>query len=203
MPGFCVMSYPAGKNTKLNETAHENSENIDTPISNVSSTPWTNISQGAAKQACKSLGKGYHLLSENEWLTMAENILDNDANNSGSSTNPKFNTATGTVFILQNSLNIYELTGTGEWTNETITKDGNILPVSDTWQEYSAIKDYQGYRIAPPYYLDSSNGLGFIKTGASDDLVRGFIRGTNGIYSLDLSNPPTMASSTVGFRCAR
>jgi len=56
----------------------------------------------------------------------------------------------------------------------------------------------------PPYYLtDEANNIGKIKVGDSNDILRGFVRGANGVFSLDLSLSPTTATSTVGFRCAK
>jgi len=90
-----------------------------------------------------------------------------------------------------------------EWTNQTITGNGNITPAVADWIEYYEVDDYKGYNIAPAYYLDSANGIGKIKTGQAGGGLRGFVRGQGGIYSLDLSNPPTTAASTIGFRCAK
>jgi len=66
LPGFCVMS--------------DLMNNPPDPLyqggaAQGGETPRTNLSQGQAQMACQSLGNGYHLLGENEWLTLAENIL--------------------------------------------------------------------------------------------------------------------------------
>ncbi|HOI97236.1 MAG TPA: hypothetical protein PLA19_01905, partial [Candidatus Pacearchaeota archaeon] len=61
MPGFCVMKYEA--------------KDVDSvPTSQPTETPWVNVSQEAARAYCQSLGAGYHLVSEPEWMTIAENI---------------------------------------------------------------------------------------------------------------------------------
>ena len=59
------------------------------------------------------------------------------------------------------------------------------------------------FNFAPPYYYNSSNGIGMIKVGDNDNNLRGFVRGYEGIYSLDLSNSPIIATPTIGFRCAK
>ncbi|MBU4257255.1 hypothetical protein KKC04_02485, partial [Patescibacteria group bacterium] len=114
--------------------------------------------------------------------------------------------ATTTIYSLTNGNVIYDLaSAVGEWTDQTVTKQGVFEPVSDEWQEYYDITDYKGFNIAPPYYYyyTSENGIGKIKTGDNENVLRGFVRGYNGIFSLDLSNSPETASSTIGFRCAK
>ncbi len=70
--GFCVMKYEA-----------KNVGNAAT--SQAASTPWVNISQTAAKTACEGLGTGYHLITNNEWMTIARNIEQVAGNWSGGS----------------------------------------------------------------------------------------------------------------------
>lgn len=36
--------------------------------------PIVDITQAAAIDACKSMGEGYHLITNNEWMTIARNI---------------------------------------------------------------------------------------------------------------------------------
>jgi hypothetical protein len=91
MPGFCVQSDLA-KVENTNEV-------------------WNNIAQGQAQLACAGKGEGYHLLTENEWLTIAENILrvkDNDISEDiglqlATSTDPR-STSTSVSFVLSLSL---------------------------------------------------------------------------------------------------
>ena len=68
MPGFCIMKW---------EAKNDGSGN---PISQASSDPWVSIEQYNAKQKCRSLGDGYHLVSEREWMTMAYQIANNPNN---------------------------------------------------------------------------------------------------------------------------
>lgn len=58
---FCVMKYEA-----------KNVEN--SPNSNETGNPWTDITWQQAKTYCQSLGTGYHLLTDDEWITIARNI---------------------------------------------------------------------------------------------------------------------------------
>ncbi|MDD5071375.1 MAG: hypothetical protein PHQ42_01425 [Patescibacteria group bacterium] len=200
MPGFCV----AARIARLADTNETNLTNI----TNVNGQVWNNISQGEAGLACQSLGAGYHLISENEWLTMAENII----NTKGTKFNEKneLSEADGVnEYVLSNDNVVYMNIGIGEWTNQTITKKG--APELNTngtnlneWYEYFDVIDFKGLNIAPPYYLnDADNNIGKIKIGSNIDVLRGFVRGAGGIYSLDLSNAPTAVSESIGFRCAR
>jgi len=172
---------------------------------------WNNISQGEAQLTCQNRGDGYHLITENEWLTIAENILRVSSNDVSpeiglqlaTSTDPN-GTSTGIVYALSNGNLIYNLVGAvAQWTDQTTPKTGLVEPISADWQEYYGITDYKGLNIAPPYYYNSDNGIGKIKTGDGNIILAGFVRGATGIYGLDLSNSPTTATSTIGFRCAK
>lgn len=58
---FCVMKYEA-KNSS------------DGPKSEAAGTPWVNISQQSAIKECALLGEAYHLITNNEWMTIATNV---------------------------------------------------------------------------------------------------------------------------------
>ena len=68
LPGFCVMKY---------EAKNDGSGN---PVSQASGSPWVNIEQYTARQECRSLGDNYHLISEKEWMTIAENVMRQTSN---------------------------------------------------------------------------------------------------------------------------
>lgn len=61
LPGFCTMKYDAS-----------NSGGV--PVSVPGNTPWVSITQTASRTACEALGTGYHLMSEPEWMTIADQI---------------------------------------------------------------------------------------------------------------------------------
>ncbi|MCP3682533.1 MAG: beta-propeller fold lactonase family protein, partial [bacterium] len=190
MPGFCVM-----ENKMRNEYGDL----------------WTEISQGEAQVTCQNLGDGYHLIRESEWMTIASDVITNKVNDIDNeiaglqlATSTNQTASSSLSYVLNNGNVVYDMSGeTGEWTNKVTTKAGNIKPASNDWIEYMEVADYKSYNIIPPYYLDSLNGIGKIKTGDNENNLRGFIRGINGIFGLDLSNSPTMATATVGFRCAK
>ncbi|MFB6159532.1 MAG: SUMF1/EgtB/PvdO family nonheme iron enzyme [Candidatus Nanohalobium sp.] len=65
---FCVMKW---------EAKNDGSGN---PVSQASGNPWVNIEQYTARQECRSLGDNYHLISEREWMTIAENVMRQPSN---------------------------------------------------------------------------------------------------------------------------
>ncbi|MDA3806276.1 MAG: integrin alpha [Thiomicrorhabdus sp.] len=217
MPGFCVMSDEA----KFADMNGDGIAEMDMLV-DLQGPTWDNMNQGEAKLTCESLGSGYHLISENEWMTIADSIIkvaDNDMDDeleglqlesplkrSGCETDEVClaTTATSTVQILANGNEISNIgAGLGEWTDKIVTKAGVPTPLTNDWQEFYAVEDYKGFNIIPPYYYSSENGIGMIKTGDNDQAMRGFVRGTNGVFSLDISNSPVIATSTIGFRCAK
>lgn len=56
------------------------SASSESPNSAVANTPWVNIDQQDAKTECASLGKGYHLITNDEWMTIATNVAAQGAN---------------------------------------------------------------------------------------------------------------------------
>ena len=51
--------------------------------SQAAGTPWVSISQTTSKTTCTALGAGYHLVTNNEWMTIARNIENVPSNWSG------------------------------------------------------------------------------------------------------------------------
>jgi hypothetical protein len=191
MPGFCV---------SIDEAKIEFDDNNQS---------WTNINQGEASLACQQVEDGNHLLTENEWLTIAENtirVIDNDIDLEADGLQLALASSTNasTTIVLTNATLLKNIIGgVAEWTDQTVTRAGVFEPVSDEWQEYSAITDFKGYNISPPYYYNSENNIGRVKTADTGSTHRGFVRGESALYDLDLSMSPTTATSTIGFRCAK
>lgn len=188
MPGFCVMADKA----RISQNKHE--------IINTNNSIWTNISQGEAELVCSALGSGYHLLSENEWMTIAQNIIQNKSNDKNGEVSGI--QLKGNSYVLSNGGRINNLAnGIGEWTDKIISAYENVHPASNDWKEYYEINNFKGLDIAPPYYYTSTNGIGKILAGNNTNAWRGFVRGQNGIYSLDLSHSPDEKNNNIGFRC--
>jgi len=192
-------------------------------MTNANNPLWTNLSQGEAQLACQGLGSEYHLIGENEWLTIAENIIRVNTNDinletpglqlatsviaSGSAAIPSTTenaSSTAIIFTLSNNNQIHNLAGgVSEWTDQTVTKAGLIQPATNDWQEYNVITDYKGYNIMPPYFYNSANGIGRIKVGDNDSPLRAFVRGESSLFDLNSSYSPITATSSIGFRCAK
>ena len=205
LPGFCVETDEHALLTDLTDHG--------------SSTPVVNISQGEASLTCQEEGDGYHLITENEWLTIAENIIrqsDNDcepyldglqvavSGDAEATTSLIWATTTPISFVLSNDNVIYDFVGgVAEWTDQIVTKSETPELPTSTWEEYYNVTDYKGYNIAPPYYYSYDNGIGRIMVGENDYNLRGFVRGATAVYDLDLSHSPTEASDSIGFRCAK
>ncbi|MCK5211585.1 hypothetical protein KAJ89_02690, partial [Candidatus Parcubacteria bacterium] len=233
LPGFCVSAREASLHAEIDADDYADGTRIGS-----SSLVWTNISQGEAMLACQELGDGYHLVSENEWLTIAENIIrvsDNDSDDISDglqlATSPQPSpsqgegvASTGVAFVLSNDNVIYDFVGgVAEWTDQIITRAGAIAVDPSAcgtspwqgeensgncglWYEYYEVLDYKGFNINPPYYYNSENGIGRIKTitaSSTASYLSGFVRGQSALFDLDLSYSPIEATSTIGFRCAR
>ena len=67
---FCVMKYEA-------------KEENGTPVSVAGELPWVDIKQSEAIEACASLGRNFHLISNREWMSIANNIINIDENWTG------------------------------------------------------------------------------------------------------------------------
>jgi hypothetical protein len=197
LPGFCVEQTEASlSDYSLRDTNYELYERN------------TNISQGEASLACQTVGKGYHLISENEWLTIADNAIknnDNDYNKDLAGLQLATSLATGTITMTNGNKLFDFVGGVGEWTDKTITRPELVEPLNADWQEYLTVSNYKGLNIAPPYYYNNNeNGIGRILTGTSTvSNLRGFVRGGSALFDLDLSHSPVEATSTIGFRCAK
>ncbi|MDO8482477.1 MAG: hypothetical protein Q7S86_01500, partial [bacterium] len=75
LPGFCVMKY---------EAKNDGSNNA---VSNPTAAPYVSIDQPTSKTKCEAVGLGYHLISEPEWMTIADNIASTPINDTDTDTN--------------------------------------------------------------------------------------------------------------------
>ena len=66
-PDFCIMKYEA----KKSEGA---------PVSRAAGRPWTDLTQQEAKEQCASLGTGFHLITNPEWMAVGANIAGQGVN---------------------------------------------------------------------------------------------------------------------------
>ncbi len=115
---FCVMKYEAKQSSST------------VPISQASGTPWTSISQVDAINFSQNVAgcTGCHLISESEWLTIAQNIMSVSTNWSGGSVGSGFiysghndNTPSNTLAADSNDSNGYFGTGNSSPSNQRRT----------------------------------------------------------------------------------
>ena len=86
---FCLMKYSAKNSGGTVASTHDingdgsflsNTYTGGTAVSSPTDQPWTNISQTDAITAAQTANVGAHLITENEWMTVAHNILAQPAN---------------------------------------------------------------------------------------------------------------------------
>lgn len=78
---FCVMKYEA--KIKGNDDGNQTYNSSFVPESRAAGTPWVNINQNTAITESSTACEGCHLISEAEWMTLAQNVLKVDSNWSG------------------------------------------------------------------------------------------------------------------------
>lgn len=79
---FCVMKYEAKCSMADGQDCSTNSD-TEAPVSRLDGTPWVSIDQADAKAECESLGEGFHLINNQEWMTIATNIANVGTNWTG------------------------------------------------------------------------------------------------------------------------
>jgi len=170
-------------------------------VSSIEGYPLTYLTQPEAKTACESIGTGYHLITNDEWMTIARNLESQSTNWSdetvGSEFIPRGNSNgsyaldDATVLsginqrnlVLSNGNEIYDLAGNvSEWVDKTIQRK-DMPPVSTGWLEYTAVTNYgvlerKAYNFDGTDY-DSTNGIGklynYYLAGSTHEKV--FLRG--------------------------
>jgi prepilin-type N-terminal cleavage/methylation domain-containing protein len=78
---FCVMKYEA--KIQGNDVGNQTYDSAFVPESRMTGTPWVNISQTNAIAEAATACDGCHLISEAEWMTIAQNVLSVSSNWSG------------------------------------------------------------------------------------------------------------------------
>ncbi len=199
---FCVMKYEAKEDSS---GACPDGDTVNCPISQASSSPWVSINQTNAQIECESLGEGYHLITNAEWMTIARNIeqvQSNWADNTIGSTvssggglkrgnvgitdsvsydgsNPESGTGRNTKALLNlsNGEGIWDLSGNvWEWTNDTCSQANWDTGANIEWTVSSPdLSDYEILNAGPLGNYNSSHGVGRYY-GCSSEGNR-FIRG--------------------------
>jgi len=215
---FCVMQYEA--------------KNVGgVAVSQADTTPWVSITQTAAITACTAAGG--HLITNNEWMTIARNIEQVASNWSGGSVgsggifrgnngldddlgydgdDPEFGTGRNTKarLTLSNGEQIWDLSGNvWEWTDDTCTQD--LWYNSGAYIEWTNanLADYEKPNAGPAGAYTATQGVGryYGCTANGNAFVRGggwADTSTTGAFALLLFLAPASSSYTsLGFRCVR
>lgn len=167
LPGFCVMQYEA-KNDGSNVA-----------VSTESGAPWVSINQNSARDRAREACAGCHLITEAEWMTIAENAAFVNVNWSGGTVgsgclfrgNVGNNDACGydganpengpgrdqkAKLTLSNGSEIWDISGNvWEWTDAYITQNeqpsvSTITDGSAAYREYTAINQWKGLHYMKP-----------------------------------------------------
>lgn len=112
--GFCVMKYEA--KIQGNDNGNQTYSSSFVPESRASGTPWVNITQPQAEAESQSLCAGCHLISNDEWMTIAANVISVPSNWSGG--------AVGSGYIYQGHVNNNPSTPLAASTNDSAGTTG-------------------------------------------------------------------------------
>lgn len=93
---FCVMAYEAQKSEQVR------CNGTYCPVSKPNTAPWNFASVQDGLQACRALGKGYDLISDAQWMTIANNIAQTPINDIDDA--PDLQLATGNTSKLRQVL---------------------------------------------------------------------------------------------------
>jgi hypothetical protein len=191
--------------------------------------PWVYIAQNHstnfdAREACTALGEGYHLVNNNEWMTVARNAT-NVANNwtnsevgngalfrgnsntsaslDGSDPLSGINTRTLT---LSNGGVIWDLAGNvWDWTDDV---QSTTINTTSGWVEWNHTNVAEGAidLYGPSGGYLSAQGMGQVYGGALNNAFRrgGYWNTSTGagVFALYLYSAPGSQNYSIGFRCA-
>lgn len=215
--GFCIDTYEAsvGRDCMhaIPRSAAETDANLSMhtckPESVVEGTPWVFISRQQAELACAHAGK--RLPSTTEWYRAALGTPDSDAVPAPDACNTEGNTSNkaGARTKCVSSSGAYDMVGNvWEWQQETVTDgilNGRALPS----EGYVTSIDDNGVPIATDQTMPNaslfSDYLGIDPTDTQGVLRGGYWRSSTdaGVYSMNVTVPPSFQGNAVGFRCAK
>jgi len=202
---FCAMKYEA----KIlgNNVGDQTYSSSFVPDSRSTGTPWVNISQTSAIAEAQTYPNctGCHLITEAEWMTIAQNVLSVPSNWNGGVVGTSYiprgnsNSSAATdasadltgvnkrTLTLTNNEVIWDLAGNvWEWTTGTMTGGQPTGMASWNYYDWTAVSG--GTFAINPYpsgtgisgsnnWNGGTNGIGKIYGLTSDASLRGFFRG--------------------------
>jgi formylglycine-generating enzyme required for sulfatase activity len=183
------------------------------PISAKGASPWRNISQNQAMQACAKAGK--RLPTNEEWFFAALGTSDSSSGWKTSDCNVNKNrdtfdpALTGSGENCVSPLGVYDMVGNvWEWVGETI-KEGKFDGVAVPATGYVASADEKGIpsetsaTSSDPNY---NNDRFWVKKEGVSGMFRGgfWASGSDaGIYTVHSEMSPSFVGTAVGFRCVK
>ncbi|MFZ3009862.1 MAG: prepilin-type N-terminal cleavage/methylation domain-containing protein [Candidatus Microsaccharimonas sp.] len=161
---FCTMKYEAKiQGNDIGSTAYVSTMVAD---SRPTGTPWVNISQTNAIAEATALGTGYHLITEDEWLTIAHNVLSVNSNWSGGTVGSGFiysghndNVPTNSLAATTDDNDGYNGTGqtTGSNQRRTLTlTNGEVI-----WDMAGNVNDWTSGTLAAGQLPGISGDIGY------------------------------------------
>lgn len=191
--------------------------------------PWIFIAQNHAtnfdaREACLALGGAYHLVNNNEWMTVTRNAVgvtsnwtngevgngllfrgNSNGNNALDGSNA-LNAVNTRTLTLSNGQVVWDLAGNvSEWTNNTQSSAINTTSSYVDWNHANVAAGAIDLYGPPNGYL-SDKGMGQIFGGP---LNGGFQRGgawahntSAGVFALWLDREVNSQAAFIGFRCA-
>lgn len=216
---FCVDMYEASPGDECpyqdpatgDETSINMAEGRCLPVSRPHVTPWRNVTQVQAHNACVRAGK--RLLSSDEWYKVALGTSDQTSALSGEHCNIASNRAdgaapTGSGMRCVSDVGAYDMIGNvWEWVDGVVARgvwDGQEVPPTG----YVQAVNLHGMPITTGTAIDERfNGDRF---WSDHDIDAGLMRGgyyasegNAGVHTVYAASPPIFYGDAVGFRCAQ
>lgn len=219
--GYCIDMYENSANESClydtpknqEETRSNLSDKKCFPVSVKGVSPWRNISQSQAMQACAKAGK--RLPTNEEWFFAALGTPDESSAWGTSDCNVNKNrdifdpAPTGSGENCISSLGVYDMVGNvWEWVGETI-KEGKFNDITIPDAGYIGGADEKGIPTEtnatssdPNYNLDRF----WIKKEGTVGMFRGgywLSESDAGLYTIHAGISPSFTGTAIGFRCVK
>ncbi|MCK9581665.1 MAG: hypothetical protein M0Q92_14635, partial [Methanoregula sp.] len=154
---FCVQKYEYTTPSSAEAASSPPYQGGDTE-----GVPLTNVSLAEAKNYCRSLGEGMHLVTDAEWLTIAEQIAGLPINNTNLQMDANLQIANGIALSSSPSP-----AGAGEGSEPNINGCNLYKNLSDAENAFSATCQLRGDLSPNPSPYEGEGSFGYVGTGAN------------------------------------